>query len=405
MTTKDDGIQRSFETGATRDTGEGKLDFEGFLSPFVLRQYAKYMNMNRLQSDGNLRDSDNWQKGIPMEVYMKSLYRHFFETWYTYRMDRALRDDRLHMPREQQVEYIGALCGMMFNAMGYLHEWLKLNPEVRFDEDEPTNEMGARQAKVNEAKRQAIKQEAKEEYTKAFEEYCNNWGDRLEIVKDINETPADQPCECSPGDCDCTIGRIYPFAMPEDVVFPPEDEESQGQVYGFAMPTDLYVDGDREDDWKITTEAPKYCPESLLDVEDGWDCDCDLCLAENGDEDAKERLKEDVQDGEVPLPDWVPSEKPTTFPTLKDAMGALFKYVGDDNIASIRVETIEDDDDDDDCDCRLCRAERGDDRAKVELTMDLSEMECYTCKWFNLSDEDHPCDYCEAMCNWTSAHN
>jgi hypothetical protein len=130
MTTKDDGIQRSFETGATRDTGEGKLDFEGFLSPFVLRQYAKYMNMNRLQSDGNLRDSDNWQKGIPMEVYMKSLYRHFFETWYTYRMDRALRDDRLHMPREQQVEYIGALCGMMFNAMGYLHEWLKLNPEV-----------------------------------------------------------------------------------------------------------------------------------------------------------------------------------------------------------------------------------------------------------------------------------
>jgi hypothetical protein len=389
MTTKDDGIMRSFDTGATRDTAEGKLDFEGFVHPLFLEQYAKYMNMHRLQSDGTLRDSDNWQKGIPQDICMKSLFRHFFEMW------------KLHRTgvynREQYRDFMAGAMGIIFNVQAYVLQDLQdgMWGMVDFDGDEPTDEMEERQAKVNEAKRQAIKEEAKAEYRSAL----------TDIINDIHETPADQPCECSPGDCDCTIGRIYPFPKPEDVVFPPEDEESQGPVYGFAMPTDLYVDGDREDDWKITTEAPRYCTESLLDVEDGWDCDCDLCLAENGDEGAKERLKEDVQDGEVPLPDWVPSEKPTTFPTLKDAMGALFKYVGDDNIASIRVETIEDDDDDDDCDCRLCRAERGDDRAKVELTMDLSEMECYTCKWFNLSDEDHPCDYCEAMCNWTSAHN
>jgi hypothetical protein len=63
---------REFETGATRNPEEGKLDYEGFLSPLVLECYAKYMHEHRLQSDGKLRDSDNWQKGIPKEVYMKS---------------------------------------------------------------------------------------------------------------------------------------------------------------------------------------------------------------------------------------------------------------------------------------------------------------------------------------------
>ena len=61
---------REFETGATRDTNDGKLDFEGFLSPLALVRYAEYMNKNRIQADGKVRASDNWQKGIPREVYM-----------------------------------------------------------------------------------------------------------------------------------------------------------------------------------------------------------------------------------------------------------------------------------------------------------------------------------------------
>ena len=56
---------RNFDTGATRDVDTNKLDFEGFLSPVVLERYAEYMHKNRVQADGNLRDSDNWQKGIP----------------------------------------------------------------------------------------------------------------------------------------------------------------------------------------------------------------------------------------------------------------------------------------------------------------------------------------------------
>jgi len=33
---KDTGTIRQFTTGATRDTSDGKLDYEGFISPLVL---------------------------------------------------------------------------------------------------------------------------------------------------------------------------------------------------------------------------------------------------------------------------------------------------------------------------------------------------------------------------------
>ena len=107
------GVSREFATGATRDTDVGKLDFEGFLSPRVLEAFAVYMNKNRVQSDGSTRDSDNWQKGIPKSAYMKSAFRHFFDWWKEHR----------GIPTKDGIE--SALCGLMFNVMGYLHEYLK----------------------------------------------------------------------------------------------------------------------------------------------------------------------------------------------------------------------------------------------------------------------------------------
>lgn len=101
---------RYFPTGATRDTDEGKLDYEGFLSPFVLKRFAEYMHECRKQSDGVMRDSDNWQKGIPQSAYMKSLWRHFIEVWTSYREG------------EPSVE---ALCALLFNVQGMMHELLK----------------------------------------------------------------------------------------------------------------------------------------------------------------------------------------------------------------------------------------------------------------------------------------
>jgi hypothetical protein len=109
---------RTFETGATRDTDQGKYDYEGFLSPAVLERYAEYMHRHRKQSDGSLRDSDNWQKGIPKEQYMKSMFRHFLDVWKLHRGGIAVVDGN-------QIDIDEALCAVLFNAMGYLHEEMK----------------------------------------------------------------------------------------------------------------------------------------------------------------------------------------------------------------------------------------------------------------------------------------
>ena len=40
---------RQFETGAIRDDDEGKLDFEGCLSPLALEAFAEYSNSELLR--------------------------------------------------------------------------------------------------------------------------------------------------------------------------------------------------------------------------------------------------------------------------------------------------------------------------------------------------------------------
>jgi hypothetical protein len=104
---------RQFETGATRDTDEGKIDYEGFLSPLVLQRYGQYMMKHQVQADGVLRASDNWQHGIPQDAYMKSGFRHFMDWW---------TEHRGYGSREGLED---ALCGVLFNAFGYLHEHLR----------------------------------------------------------------------------------------------------------------------------------------------------------------------------------------------------------------------------------------------------------------------------------------
>jgi hypothetical protein len=111
---------RQFETGATRDSEEGKPDYEGFLSPLVVRRYGKYMHKHRVQADGKLRASDNWQKGIPATAYMKSLWRHFLDVWALHRGNKVADPDS---PAEE-LTLEDALCAVLFNAHGYLHELL-----------------------------------------------------------------------------------------------------------------------------------------------------------------------------------------------------------------------------------------------------------------------------------------
>lgn len=105
---------RTFTTGATRDGDRVKVDYEGFLSPLVLARFGRYMHKHRRLKDGTMRDSDNWQRGIPRDVYLKSACRHFMEWWTAHRGWKRCT--------AREIEDI--LCAVIFNAQGYLHEHL-----------------------------------------------------------------------------------------------------------------------------------------------------------------------------------------------------------------------------------------------------------------------------------------
>ena len=101
---------RTFDTGATRDTVAGKLRYEGYFSPLVLRARAEYMQRHQVQPDGALREPDNWQKGIPADALMDSAFRHFMDWWAAH--------------RGHGTDPAEAICALMFNAEAYLHALL-----------------------------------------------------------------------------------------------------------------------------------------------------------------------------------------------------------------------------------------------------------------------------------------
>jgi len=128
---------RIFKTGATRDTDNNKLDFDGFLSPLTIQAYSEYLHKHRIQSNGELRDSDNWQKGISPKVYIKSAWRHFVALWALYRGYYVYEDEKkqthilYRKPNTMPEDWWGAInildsaCGVLFNVSGFIHEILK----------------------------------------------------------------------------------------------------------------------------------------------------------------------------------------------------------------------------------------------------------------------------------------
>ena len=132
--------KRTFDAGATRDTEQGKLDFEGFLSPLVLVRYAEYLDSHRTMKDGSIRDSDNWQKGIPLDVYMKSEWRHHWDMWAYHRgWLKDIGDG-----------FEDAMCAILFNVSGYLHERLKKSLAYR---DNANNIDAMKDAKLERAEK------------------------------------------------------------------------------------------------------------------------------------------------------------------------------------------------------------------------------------------------------------
>lgn len=126
---------REFPGGATRDDDDTKADYEGFLSPLVIVRYGEYMTKHRRQSDGKMRDSDNWQRGIPLTQYLKSLWRHLVDLWSIHRESEPFE----YGEDTEDDDIEEALCAIIFNTSGYLHEYLKgqnTNGERREEEEQ-----------------------------------------------------------------------------------------------------------------------------------------------------------------------------------------------------------------------------------------------------------------------------
>jgi hypothetical protein len=113
---------RQFETGATRDTNEHKPDYAGYLSVNALRAYGRYMMKHQIQKDGTRRAGDNWKKGIPMEAYKESAFRHWMDVWELLESDKKY----LYKPEdEESITLEEALSALLFNIHGMLHEVTK----------------------------------------------------------------------------------------------------------------------------------------------------------------------------------------------------------------------------------------------------------------------------------------
>lgn len=112
-TTLKESDNRYFQGGAYRDTSEEKFEYDGFLHPLVVEKFAEYMHKHRLQSDGKLRDSDNWWTLFGenhKDVCMQSGFRHFMDWW------------KEHRGFESRDGIDEALGGLIFNIQAY---WLK----------------------------------------------------------------------------------------------------------------------------------------------------------------------------------------------------------------------------------------------------------------------------------------
>ena len=109
---------RTFSSGATRSGDTERDDPEGFLSPLAIDRFNEYMTKHRIQADGSVRASDNWQKGLPLSTFAKGFCRHALHFWLRHR-GWPVRDP------QAGVDIQDDLCALMFNTMGYLHELLK----------------------------------------------------------------------------------------------------------------------------------------------------------------------------------------------------------------------------------------------------------------------------------------
>lgn len=117
---------QSFHTGATRSNGQGRPDYSGYLSAWALELFGAYMLRHQVQADGQTRSANNWKKGMPVDRYMASLSRHqiaLSKVWDKMTLYGDASDETF-------AEFEEALGGILFNANGLGHEWMRAREVV-----------------------------------------------------------------------------------------------------------------------------------------------------------------------------------------------------------------------------------------------------------------------------------
>jgi hypothetical protein len=100
---------RVFDSGAKRDSDTEKEDYIESISWLTLRRLAFYM-----KSKEKLYGRGNWQKGIPIEEYEKSMMRH---------LQKYFCKKYYDIDIEPGVDHLAAA---LFNLQGLIHEQEKL---------------------------------------------------------------------------------------------------------------------------------------------------------------------------------------------------------------------------------------------------------------------------------------
>jgi len=103
-----------FDTGAIRDSQEGKEDYIETISWTAFRRYAQYMTGKKKRYGAG-----NFKKGIPIESYESSLVRH---------LQKYLANKYEGQDIEKDEDHLSAI---LFNVFGIMHE------ESRKVEDKP----------------------------------------------------------------------------------------------------------------------------------------------------------------------------------------------------------------------------------------------------------------------------
>jgi DNA-directed RNA polymerase specialized sigma24 family protein len=93
-----------FDTGAVRDRG-GKEDYVETVSFSALKRFAEYMTAKK-----EVYGEGNWRKGIPIESYEESLFRHVQKYFANKYEGAGLEPETDH------------LAGAFFNLQGIMHE-------------------------------------------------------------------------------------------------------------------------------------------------------------------------------------------------------------------------------------------------------------------------------------------